>query len=247
MKLANRFELKYLVHQRQVPSLLEALGPRVVADPHARGPAGYPIYSVYCDSPRLDFFWEKVEGLKVRRKLRFRSYGTSDEVFLEIKQRVDRTLQKRRTPWPKARLDAAFFAGRLEDAEAAAARDPVAAEICVLWRGYDRRPTVGISYRRQAYFARDESDLRITLDSRVLYHVGALEAGRPPETGKHLLDPALAVLEIKYGDSVPLWLCEVVARLELRVVRLSKYCAAIDREHFRGELTLPEETATWTS
>lgn len=246
-KHPNRFELKYLLRARQVDEVVDALGPYVTPDPHATHSWGYPIYSVYCDSPRLDFFWEKVEGLKYRRKVRFRTYGESDTVFLEIKQRVDRTLQKRRTTWPRERVEKCFFSGALDEAAAGEGRDPVADEIFVLWRLYDLQPNMGISYRRRAFFAADESDLRITFDSRVRYHHAEHPVGRPPDEGRYLVDPELSILEIKYGQAVPLWLCKLVERRELQLVRLSKYCTAIDRCHFQGEVTMGEEGRTWTS
>ena len=49
-------------------------------------------------------YWEKVDGIKLRRKLRIRPYETPEAltddtpVFVEIKQRVDRVTQKRRLP-----------------------------------------------------------------------------------------------------------------------------------------------------
>lgn len=47
-------------------------------DPHA-GPQGYPVWSVYYDSSDLRLYWEKIEGLKFRRKLWFRRYGALGE------------------------------------------------------------------------------------------------------------------------------------------------------------------------
>lgn len=65
---------------------------------------GYGVWSLYYDSPpELRFYWEKIEGLKFRRKLRIRHYGDpvgvtddSPPVCVEIKQRVNRVTQKRR-------------------------------------------------------------------------------------------------------------------------------------------------------
>ena len=96
----NRFELKYIVHRNLANEFIRALDGYVYADPHSNGDGGYPIYSLYCDSPGLALFWEKIEGIKYRRKVRFRRYGKSPDVFIEIKQRMDRTVQKRRVRWP---------------------------------------------------------------------------------------------------------------------------------------------------
>src|SRR5699024_6183976 len=74
------------------------------------GPRGYGVWSVYYDTSRLRFYFEKIEGLKFRRKLRIRRYGETGEaadenspVSVEIKQRVNRVTQKRRVILPYER------------------------------------------------------------------------------------------------------------------------------------------------
>lgn len=236
VKHFNRFELKYLVPHQRVPEMVEAMAPHLSPDPYSQGPSGYPIHSVYWDSPALTFFWEKIEGLKARRKLRIRRYGDSDRVFLEIKQRMDRTLQKRRIAWPLAPVAEAEHPEGL-DALLERSDDRIARELLFLRRHYRLRPTMGISYQRRAFFASNGADLRVTFDRRVQYHPVQPSVAAPPDAGKYLLDPGLEVMEIKFGHSVPLWLCKLVASFGLQVVRLSKYCSAVDREWFRSELT----------
>ena len=45
------------------------------------------------------------------------------------------------------------------------------------------------------------------------------------------------MLEIKFDDRVPLWLTRMASRHGLQVVRLSKYCTAVDREFFGNRFT----------
>ena len=67
----NRFEFKYVVPRSAAHALRDDLQGYAHPDPHS-GTRGYPIQSVYWDSPALTFFWEKIDGEKYRRKLRFR-------------------------------------------------------------------------------------------------------------------------------------------------------------------------------
>ena len=70
----NRFELKYVIPHEEALAFVDGLGELLVPDPHT-GPRGvYAISSTYYDSDGLVCFWEKVDGLKVRRKLRIRRY-----------------------------------------------------------------------------------------------------------------------------------------------------------------------------
>jgi hypothetical protein len=208
----------------------------VYSDPNSKGQNGYPIYSLYCDSPGLALFWEKIEGLKYRRKVRFRRYGNEPDVFLEIKQRMDRTLQKRRVRWPIDQVLRTFCSGNgLNGHEQKI--DPVSAEIFFLWNHYGLEPRMAIYYKRQAFFAVYESDLRITFDHRVQYNALELDIVHPFETGKYLIEPEQVIVEVKFNERVPLWLCKIISKFDLRLVRLSKYCTAVDREYFHRELT----------
>jgi hypothetical protein len=96
---------------------------------------------------------------------------------------------------------------------------------------------MAVLYRRSAWFGNYDAELRITLDSRLQYDARALDIREPFETGKSVLSPQFSVLEIKYNDRVPLWLTRLVTYHQLPIVRYSKYCAAIDREHFNGTHT----------
>lgn len=231
----NRFELKYRVPLVRVPEFVAELGDYVHPDPHQTEAEGYPIHSVYFDSPGRTFFWEKIEGLKFRRKVRFRRYGESPDVFLEIKQRIDRTLQKRRVRWSLERMQETFLeSGLADDVEP---DDRIAAEIFYLFRQHDLRPTMGISYRRQAFLGAEDSDLRITFDHNVRFHAVEPDVRVLPDGEDYVMDPTEVILEVKFNHSVPLWLCKQVSRFDLQMIRLSKYCTAVDRAWHGGRLT----------
>lgn len=232
----NRFEVKYLVRATHLPAILAELELYTRRDPHMQDPQGYRVHSVYWDSPGFTLFWEKAEGLEVRRKLRFRSYDDSPVVFAEIKQRVDRTLQKRRVRLPREDAERILRGSgslSLSDDQLA---NPVAQEVEAFARQYLLQPVVAITYRRYALIGSETSDLRITFDRRVQYSTSELTMS-PLVRGKDLLDPRVAIMEVKYNGRVPRWLSKLVSREGLQLRRLSKYCSAIDRVHYGGQVT----------
>lgn len=233
----NRFEVKYLVRTDAVPGLMAEMGDYTKRDPNAANGMGYGVFSIYWDSPDWTFFWEKVEGHKYRRKLRFRRYVGSEKVWLEIKQREDRTLQKKRLIWPIEEINRVFD----PDGEGADwsrdAEDPVATEALLMIHRLKLRPRVGVQYRRRALFGAFDPELRITFDSRVQYRTTDLDLAKPFTRGKYAMDPRVTILEIKYNHRAPVWLTKLVRRRELHIVRMSKYCAAVDREFFDSQLT----------
>lgn len=233
----NRFEVKYLVATKAVPALLTEFQEYTRPDPHGRDESGYQVYSVYWDTPELAFFWEKIEGVKYRRKLRFRRYGGSPEVYVEVKQRDDRTLHKRRLRWPAELALAVFGDGTRPVVWEAVAGDPVGTEIALMIERLRLRPRMAVTYRRRALFGAFDSELRITFDGRIQYHPAHFDITRPFEIGRYVLDPRVTVLEIKYDHRAPVWLTKAVCRHGLKIVRMSKYCSAVDRHYFEGQNT----------
>ena len=233
----NRYELKYVVRRAAALHFLADLSGYCRLDPHSDPEHGYPVYSLYWDSADLDFYWEKVDGQKYRRKLRLRRYENDDAVFVEIKQRIDRTVQKRRVRMDMDKAARVFGPSGVDVQAEYEVEDPVGQEALFLAHSFDLRPTMAVLYRRVAYFGNYDAELRITLDSRIQYDPRATDIRSPFETGKYVIAPELSVLEIKFNDRVPIWLTKLVARHELPVVRYSKYCAAIDREYFGGTFT----------
>ncbi len=230
----NRFELKYVADRRLVEAFRQELPARLERDPH--GVDGfYPIWSTYYDSPDLRFYWEKIDGEKFRRKLRIRHYGTPDEltgdtpVFAEIKQRVNRVTQKRRVrlPYEEALQLCAGNSPEAADPQDAAVMD----EIETMVQQNMLRPTTVVGYVREAFFGRDEdSGLRVTIDSRIRGRDRDLDLRFSGEgENRYIIPPHLSVVEMKVNERVPYWLTELIARHNISLIRVSKYCQSIER------------------
>ncbi len=77
MERFERKELKYRVPNEVMEPLRERLLQHMAYDPFCvdKEQNRYEVRSVYLDSSRLLFYWEKQDGLKIRKKLRIRGYG----------------------------------------------------------------------------------------------------------------------------------------------------------------------------
>ncbi|MGW0592479.1 VTC domain-containing protein [Streptosporangium sp. NPDC002607] len=227
----NRYEIKYLVDTALVDELRGEMERRLDRDAHS-GDEGYGIWSVYYDTRGLRFYWEKIEGLKFRRKLRIRHYGdrfkvTADTpVFVEIKQRVNRVTQKRRVCLPYA--DALRLCDGREPVEHTEAERPFVEEVLDLVCRLDLRATAMTGYQRHAYVGRDaDVGLRVTFDQRVRgrdrdFHIGADAQNR------FIVPPTKSIIEVKANERVPYWLTDLTAKRNLQVVRVSKYCQSVE-------------------
>lgn len=226
----NRYEIKYFIDELQVPRLRDELAARMDADRFSpRG--GYPVTSLYYDTPDLRFFWEKIEGLKFRRKLRMRLYGPPSEctdetpVQIEIKQRVNRVTQKRRIALPYS-LAKRWLNGR-QEIESDPGHQPFIHEVTTLIGNLDLRPIVTTGYLREAFVGRDaDLGLRVTIDHKVHGRDRDFDFTANAEN-RFVIPPKLAILEVKANERVPYWVSDLCARMDMSVIRVSKYCQSV--------------------
>ncbi|MFD5320161.1 VTC domain-containing protein [Streptomyces sp. NPDC127098] len=228
----NRYEIKYLLPVTEVAPLREELARRMDRDAHCPV-GGYGVWSVYYDTPALRFYWEKIEGLKFRRKLRIRHYGdvstvTDDSpVHVEIKQRVNRVTQKRRLRLPY--LAARALCDRRVEVPHAEHERPFVHEVLDLLVRLDLRATAITGYQREALVGRDQdTGLRVTFDRRIRGRDRDFHFGTPTPENRFIVPPRLAVMEVKVNERVPYWITDLMARRNLTVVRVSKYCQSVE-------------------
>lgn len=228
----NRFELKYLIGRDQLDEVRADLSGRLVPDPHS-GDGSYAVWSLYYDTPDRLFYWEKIDGIKFRRKLRIRHYGDpaalhdTTMVFVEIKQRVNRVTQKRRIALRYR--DALALCDRKVRLEAPSAEEQrVVDEVLMLVGGLDLEPSAITGYQRMALLGHEtDSGLRVTFDTNLRGRTTDLSLHSTVAT-QSVLDPAMAIVEVKVNERVPYWLTEQVAKHNMQLIRISKYCTSVE-------------------
>jgi hypothetical protein len=115
-------------------------------------------------------------------------------------------------------------------------QDPTYAEALLLVHQYGLLPKFFVSYRREAFFGIFERGLRITVDRNLRCEKYFRCFIPAVHGGSFFLSPMFVVLEIKCNNTIPSWLCSALNVLELQAVPFSKYCHAVDRLEFRGDL-----------
>jgi len=226
----NRYELKYVLPIEKCNRIIDDLHGFTHPDSHG-GDTGYRVISLYYDSPTLDFFWAKIEGIKYRRKIRLRIYPGEDieatqRGMVEIKQRINRTVQKRRLELP---LDEAeqLCTGYVQLVDLDPLDQQVASEVQYLVNAMHLQPTGITAYWRRA-FVGDlyDAGLRITFDTDLRFRAHALTVNLNADN--HLFaSPDLCIMEVKANETMPNWVTSLLARHNCQLQRVSKYCAGL--------------------
>lgn len=214
----KRYELKYIISAEQYRLIRAAMEGRMRGDEYGES----DICNLYCDTP--DFLLARRSNDKpiYKEKLRIRSYGVADEdsdVFVEIKKKYDSVVYKRRIAVSQS---TAFdiLSGQ------AAVDGQIGREIAYLIKLYDGiKPQMFISYRREAFYATDDHDFRVTFDRSVLWRTGDLSLSSGIY-GTPLLGDDEILMEIKTAAAIPLWLVGILSANKIYKTSFSKYGTA---------------------
>ena len=219
----KRYEIKYLLDEKTLSRLMPLIKEHMAPDAYAKS----SIRSLYFDTCDYRLVRRSVEKPIYKEKLRLRCYGTvgaDDTVFAEIKKKYDHVVYKRRLPLAEA--DAmAWLTGR----RPSPVNTQIAREIDYFLSFYGPlRPTVFLSYEREAFVSREDSGLRLTLDRKVLVETAALSLTHPP-CGIPLLPGDKVLMEVKCGGGMPLWLTRALSAERIYKTSFSKYGTAYSR------------------
>lgn len=208
----------------------------------------YTVRSIYYDTNLLDFYRDKIIGLKKRKKIRIRGYNhhsENDVAFLEIKQKNGPTIVKYRAPVLYKNLMTLLHSqdvGRyvmsnngFTDVQEHAQR--FLAEVLKL----NLMPVIKIIYEREAYFYKFNRQMRLTMDSN-LRSCPKVEVDNLYEEENPVYSlTGQVIVEVKVPDEIPPWLRQVIGRFELQLQALSKYTICLEDHsnyHHRLEKSL---------
>lgn len=216
----KRYELKYMLTQKQKEILLTAITPYMALDAYGHS----LIRNLYFDTNNYQLVRRSIERPAYKEKLRIRSYGRPDPekpVFVELKKKYKSVVYKRRMPVSCEQEALAWFCGGEPPVDTQIAR-----EIEYFQNYYQTlHPTVYLSYEREAFYSRDGADLRITFDERILARTQALVL-QSDAWGTPLLAPGQILMEIKTSGGLPLWLTHLLTAQRLYKSSFSKYGSA---------------------
>ena len=216
----KRYELKYMLTLEQKEKILKTMSPYMEPDKYGRT----TIRNVYLDTDNYRLIRRSIEKPLYKEKLRIRSYSqaTSDStVFVELKKKYEKVVYKRRLPLCQRDAMAWVFRER-----ACPADTQISREIDYFIDFYGKlKPTVFLSYDREAYYDKTGGDLRVTFDDNILCRETNVDL-RSCVYGIPILPDGKVLMEIKCSGGIPLWMVEVLSRERIYKTSFSKYGTA---------------------
>ena len=222
MNIVTREEKKFLISFEEFRNKSHYLDNLMIQDIH-NGTNGYIIRSLYFDTIYDDDFFEKLEGIETRRKIRLRIYDPkNDFAMLEIKQKQGALQKKRSLRMTKADAND-LIRGRYEVLLKYA--DKFARECYGLMNYKCYRPKTIVQYNRKAYIAK-ENKIRITFDNNIV----ATETNFDLFTENLIMYPVLdtfnVVLEVKFNGFLFDYIRCFINNINKSELSVSKYALA---------------------
>lgn len=212
----KRHELKYLMDKEQTREVMKALDEHMQLDRYGHS----SIRNIYFDTDSYLLTRRSIENPLYKEKLRIRSYGRPEsdgEVFVELKKKYESIVYKRRLTMPMDKA-MSWFTTDTQDFP----HTQIGYEIDFLRQRYPGiRPTMLLTYERDAYCAKDGSDLRITIDSNILARMDDVRLDSEPG-GHSVLPEGYLLMEVKTMNGYPEWLLDVMNRCRLYKTSFSK-------------------------
>lgn len=216
----KRYETKFMLTQAQKQILVEELKPYMKPDAYGRT----TVRNLYYDTDSYLLIRRSMEKPVYKEKLRLRSYSRVEgdsQVFVELKKKYQSVVYKRRLVCPYREAISWLSGERKPEQDSQIAR-----EIDYALQLYGQlHPTVFLSYEREAYYATDGSDLRLTFDDTILVRQKELSLEAPPY-GTPILPEGKVLMEVKSSGAIPLWLTRVLSRERIYKTSFSKYATA---------------------
>jgi len=236
IKRRDRYELKYVIPRSQSQQIVEDLAHYTSPDTNGDDSGQYIVTSLYYDTADYQSYWDKINGHKYRRKVRTRVYNTQvvtpfTPCYVEIKQRVSQSVQKRRLILPYFEAAALCGAGAMMDMTNRSEEErAIIEEIGYLHTILNLREACVVNYKRMAMTTQNyDSGLRVTFDTDLTCRSHDLTLLSSHFASNHFfLPPDVCIMEIKTTGKAPYWLSQLIASHRCTLRRVSKYCTALE-------------------
>lgn len=215
----KRYEIKYMITTEQFAIIKEEFEKHMIADEHGVS----TICSLYFDTPSFQLIRRSLEHPVYKEKLRLRSYGVAHadtKVFVELKKKYKRVVYKRRVTLKEQDAMRYLLDGEINK------QTQITNEIDYFKQFYPGlAPAMLLMYKREAYYARDDHEFRVTFDRDVLWRDYDLSLDKGIY-GESILAPNLILMEVKTKDAIPLWMTKLLNDNHIYKKSFSKYGTA---------------------
>jgi SPX domain protein involved in polyphosphate accumulation len=223
-----RYEFKYLLNLEQRQAIEAEIQHFMSVDGHVMPELDnqYFVRSLYFDSPNSQAFFDKIDGLKTRRKYRVRTYVRLADpdvpIFLEEKGRHNERTYKHRVQLNEGQT-ASFISTKFSTELIEAFSGIEVAESFIVDAMQKRlEPKILVDYLRRPYTSHFDANFRVTFDQNICATETKSLFPLPSKRTKSCV-AGWAIMEVKFNRRFPAWFHRIIQAYDLRRVSVSKF------------------------
>lgn len=228
-----RYEFKYLLRLERRRSIEEEVTHFMYFDGHAHAELddAYWVRSLYFDNLWAANYYEKIDGMRTRRKFRVRTYTTKPDpevpIYFEEKGRHNERTYKNRVAIDPETLPLFESPERHEELLFLYPDVPLIESFVYESIRKMLAPCVLVDYIRRPYMSEFDMNFRATFDSSVrataTYRLfpGAEQSWYGIEQGK-------TILEVKFNRRIPAWFHRGLQAHGMHRLSISKFCRGME-------------------
>lgn len=224
-KVFDRIEKKCLITKEQKKELLKTIKKHMKKDGYFKS----EVLNLYLDTDNLDLIIQSIDQPIFKEKLRARSYGGYDRVFLEIKTKLrgkdnnvgyKRRIMITHEDFQELINKKTTLLELMYQAKKTGNDLQIAKEMDYLIEHFNLKPKILVLYNRESY--QGENSLRITFDENLKYRTDNLSLNKTKRDKIYFEDKQNIILEIKAQGVLPLWLVELLTKNRVFPQQFSK-------------------------
>ena len=238
----SRYEFKFLLNKNKAEQIENEIKNFMILDSNAdkNNNKKYFVRSLYFDTPDLSNFYDKVDGIKARKKFRIRVYSRTKEndtkVFLEMKGRKNQKTYKLRTSIELEHLNSFIEKKDLFSLLVFYSKNNNVVNDFV-YESYKKKiePKVVVDYNRRPYINKYGLLFRLTFDTDLKTFSGKDIFNQNNNNNFKECLSGKTILELKFERSIQPWFHRIIQNYNLMRLSISKFSIGMEKNGFGSE------------
>jgi len=236
-----RYEFKYFISDKLSNIILNDSVDFMKIDKYAANnlDKGYFVRSLYFENQDYDNFFEKVDGVKTRKKFRLRTYSENFEsntlIYLEMKGRRKDRIFKERIKNENEDLKYFYSLKNLEQLNQKYKNNSLINDFIFNVLRKRIKPVILIDYNIKPLINKNGLYFRLTFDNNLVSTKSDNLFNESKFNFPLKYKPGNSILEVKFERSIPAWFHRIIQAYDLHRRSISKFVLGVCNCKIREE------------
>jgi len=228
-QILYRYEFKYILNKKISNQIEKEARNFMIYDGHVKKELNnkYFVRSLYFENNFASNFYEKVDGMKIRRKYRLRTYSNFFDpkvpIFFEVKGRISERTYKKRINVKNKYLN--LFLSQSQNFNLLNLYPNNEMIINFIFDSFRKnlKPLILVDYKRRPYINKFGLYFRLTFDTNLLSSKTNNLFSNDKYSSWLECKAGYTILEVKFDRSIPAWFHRIIQCYNLKRKSISKF------------------------